>query len=157
MLENPAGGRPLQLNAGDILLLPGNRRHILHDGSGAAPLPARNRASFNFTISQNLGSDERLDLLCGHFEVAPPHDRLLRSYLPTFLVVNAGAYADEKETAGQLGGLAALMRRESADDHLGAARCRTRCRLRCSRLCCGSQAKPTAHRAVFLGWRVILA
>lgn len=119
ILENPAGGRPLQLNAGDILLLPGNPRHVMHDGSGAAPLPARNRASLNFTISENLGSDERLDLLCGHFAVAPPHDRLLRSYLPTFLVVNAGAHADEKETAGQLGGLVALMRRESADDHLG--------------------------------------
>src|SRR5260221_461086 len=54
----------------------------MHDGSGAAPLPARNRASLNFTISENLGSDERLDLLCGQFAIAPPHDRLLRSYLP---------------------------------------------------------------------------
>ena len=39
----------------------------MHDGSGAAPLPARNRAALNFTISENPGSDERLDLLCGHF------------------------------------------------------------------------------------------
>src|SRR5258705_1751462 len=69
-LEDPAGGRPLQLKAGDILLLPGNSRHVMHDGSGAAPLPARNRASLNFTISENLGSDERLDLLCGHFAMA---------------------------------------------------------------------------------------
>ena len=93
MLEDPAGGRPLQLKAGDILLLPGNPRHVMHDGSGAAPLPARNRASLNFTISENLGSDERLDLLCGHFAIAPPHDRLLRSYLPPRLVVHAGAHA----------------------------------------------------------------
>jgi AraC family transcriptional regulator, activator of mtrCDE len=34
----PAGGRPLELKAGDILLLPGNPRHGLHDGSGAPPL-----------------------------------------------------------------------------------------------------------------------
>jgi len=59
-LEDPAGGRPLQLKTGDILLLPGNPRHVMHDGSGGAPLPARNRASLNFTISENLGSDERL-------------------------------------------------------------------------------------------------
>jgi len=118
MLEDPAGGRPLELTAGDILLLPGNPRHVMHDGSGAAPLPARNRASLNVTISENLGSQERLDLLCGHFTVNPPHDRLLRSYLPPRLVVHAGPRTG-KETAAQLAGLVSLMRSESADDHLG--------------------------------------
>src|SRR5256885_17032430 len=65
MLEDPAGGRPLQLKVGDILLLPGNPRHVMHDGRGAPPLPARNRAALNFTISENLGSEERLALLFG--------------------------------------------------------------------------------------------
>jgi AraC family transcriptional activator of mtrCDE len=119
ILDDPAGGRPLQLKAGDILLLPCNRRHVMHDGSGAAPLPARNRTALNFTISENLGSDDRLDLLCGHFAIAPPHDRLLRSYLPPRLVVHAGAAGEQKETAAQLAGLVTLMRSESADDHLG--------------------------------------
>jgi AraC family transcriptional activator of mtrCDE len=91
----------------------------MHDGSGAAPLRARNRTSLNFTISENLGSEERLDLLCGHFAIAPPHDRLLRSYLPPRLVVHARADAGDKDTAGQLDSLVALMRRESADDRLG--------------------------------------
>jgi AraC family transcriptional activator of mtrCDE len=91
----------------------------MHDGSAAAPLPARNRASLNLTISENLGSEQRLDLLCGHFAVAPPHDRLLRAYLPPLLVVHAGTHAGEKETAGQLAGLVSMMRSESADDHLG--------------------------------------
>src|ERR1700756_27232 len=50
MLEDSAAGRPLRLKAGDILLLPGNPRHIMHDASGAAPLPARNRAFLNLTI-----------------------------------------------------------------------------------------------------------
>ena len=118
-LEDLAKGRPIQLKAGDILLLPGNPRHVMHDGSGAAPLPARDRASLNFTISENLGSEERLDLLCGHFAIAPPHDRLLRSYLPPRLVVHAGAHAAEKHTAVQLAGLVSLMRSESTDDHLG--------------------------------------
>jgi AraC-like DNA-binding protein len=118
-LEDPAGGRPLPLRAGDILLLPGNPRHIIHDGSGGAPLPARNRASLNFTISENLGSDQRLDLLCGHFAIAPPHDRLVRSYLPPRLVVHAGGQAEQKDTAAQLAGLVSLMRTETADGHLG--------------------------------------
>lgn len=118
-LDDPAGGRPLQLRPGNILLLPGNPRHVMHDGSGAAPLPARNRAFFNFTISENPGSGERLDLLCGHFAIAPPHDRLLRSYLPPRLVVHAGADAGDRDTAGQLAGLVALMRSESASDRLG--------------------------------------
>jgi AraC family transcriptional activator of mtrCDE len=119
MLDDPTGGRPLKLEVGDILLLPGNPRHVMHDGSGAAPLPAHNRASLNFTISENPGSDQRLDLLCGHFAIAPPHDRLLRSYLPPRLVVHAGADAGDRDTAGQLAGLVALMRRESAEDRLG--------------------------------------
>src|ERR1700744_4242082 len=72
MLEDPGGGRPLPLRPGDILLLPGNPRHIMHDGSGVAPLPAHDRASLNLTISENPGSGERLDLLCGHFAIAPP-------------------------------------------------------------------------------------
>src|SRR6201991_1187891 len=104
-LEDPTGARgarPVQLKAGDILLLPGNPRHVMHDGSGAAPLPARNRASLNFTISENPGSDQRLDLLCGHSAINPPHDRLLRSYLPSRLVVHAGAHAAANETAAQL-------------------------------------------------------
>ncbi|MBO0755729.1 MAG: AraC family transcriptional regulator [Bradyrhizobiaceae bacterium] len=119
MLEDPAGGRPMQLKPGDILLLPGNPRHVMHDGSGVAALPSRNRVSLNFTISENLGSDERLDLLCGYFAVAPPHARLLRSYLPPRVVVHAGTHAEQKETAAQLAGLVSLMRSESADDHLG--------------------------------------
>src|ERR1700712_4841091 len=119
ILENPAKGKPIQLKAGDILLLPGNPRHVMHDGSGAAALPARNRPALNFSISENMSSDQRLDLLCGHFAIAPPHDRLLRSYLPPRLVVHAGAHAEQQETAAQLAGLVALMRRESADDHLG--------------------------------------
>ena len=119
ILDDPAGRRPLQLKPGDILLLPGNPRHIMHDGSGAPPLPARNRPALNFTIAENPGSDDRLDLLCGHFAITPPHDRLLRSYLPPRLIVHAGAQAGKGDTAVQLAGIVALMRSETANDHLG--------------------------------------
>jgi AraC family transcriptional activator of mtrCDE len=120
MLDDPAGGKPLRLTAGDILLLPGNPRHVMHDGSGAEPLPVSNRAALNLTISETLGSDERqLDLLCGHFAIAPPHDRLLRSYLPRRLVVHAGTRDGAPGCADELTGLVSLMRSESDADRLG--------------------------------------
>jgi AraC family transcriptional regulator, activator of mtrCDE len=122
MLEDPGGRRPVRLSAGDILLLPQNPRHALADGSGARPVPAQNRRALNLLISENAGEGERLDMLCGHFLVAPPHDRLLRNYLPPRLVVHAGN--DESEasgaaTAAQLTALVSLMRSESEVDHLG--------------------------------------
>ena len=122
VLDDPAGGRPVQLKAGDILLLPGNPRHVIHDGSGARPKPARNHQHLNLVISENAGKGERLDLLCGHFAIAPPHDRLLRDYLPPRLVVHAGERDGEAAglgTAAQLTSLVSLMRSESAADHLG--------------------------------------
>jgi AraC family transcriptional activator of mtrCDE len=122
VLEGPSLGRPLQLKTGDILLLPGNPRHVLHDGSGEPPVPARNRASLNLIISENVGTGERLDMLCGHFTIAPPHDRLLRNYLPPRLIVHAGDHTVEtvhSSTAAQLAGLVSLMRRESVTDRLG--------------------------------------
>ena len=118
VLEDPAGGKPLRLETGDILLLPSNPRHVIHDGSSSRPKPARNHPALNLIISENAGRGERLDLLCGHFAIAPPHDHLLRSYLPPRLVAHARDY-DGGENATQLAGLVALMRGESADDHLG--------------------------------------
>ncbi|MBR0935862.1 AraC family transcriptional regulator [Bradyrhizobium jicamae] len=118
VLEGPPGGKPLRLLSGDILLLPGNPRHVMHDGSGARPKPVRNRQELNLVIKENAGQGERLDLLCGHFAIAPPHDRLLRSYLPSRLVVHARGDGGG-ENATQLAGLVALMRSESASDLLG--------------------------------------
>jgi AraC family transcriptional regulator, activator of mtrCDE len=122
VLEDPAGRQPLQLKVGDILLLPGNPRHVMHDGSGARAKPARNRQNLNLVISENAGTGERLDLLCGHFAIAPPHDRLLRNYLPPRLVVHAGdrpVGAERSGTTAQLAGLVALMRSESEADRVG--------------------------------------
>ena len=102
MLEKPGGGRPVHLKSGDILFVPGNRRHVLHDGGREPPAPARNRSALNLMIRENAGIGERLDLLCGHFVIAPPHDRLLRSYLPAWLVVHAGG--SHAETAPPLNG-----------------------------------------------------
>src|ERR1700756_4727117 len=105
-----------------IRLAPENPRHVIHDGSGPPPLPARNRSTLNLMVSENAGTGARLDLLCGHFVVAPPHDRLLRNYFPRRLVVYAGVPKIETVrfgTAAQLSGLVSLMRGEAAIDHLG--------------------------------------
>jgi AraC family transcriptional activator of mtrCDE len=119
VLDDPAGGRPLRLEAGDILLLPGNPRHVLHDGGGAKPKRAHNRQSLNLMISENGGKGEALDMLCGHFVIAPPHDRLMQSYLPPRLVVHTTGRETPSGASTQLSGLIALMRGETEADHLG--------------------------------------
>jgi AraC family transcriptional activator of mtrCDE len=122
ILEDPSGGLPRRLVAGDILMLPHGGAHILHDGGGTPPIPANNRTRMNLTISENAGTGERLDMLCGHFVVSPAHDRLLRDYLPQRLVVSAAdrsASTARPGTAAQLAGLVSLMRSESAIDNLG--------------------------------------
>jgi len=61
-------------------------------------------------------------MLCGHFVIAPPHDRLSRSYLPPRLVVHAGnddLKIVRSGTATQLAGLVSLMRGEATGNHLG--------------------------------------
>lgn len=122
VLQDPAGGPPKPLVAGDILILPHGSAHRLHDGSGAPPASARTRASLNLTISENAGTGERLDMLCGRFVLTPPHDRFLRNYLPARLVVHAtddGAATARPGTGAQLADLVSLMRSESAAESLG--------------------------------------
>jgi AraC family transcriptional activator of mtrCDE len=122
VVEEPGSGPPQRLVAGDILLLPQGSAHILHDGSGAEPAPAHNRHGLALTITENDGTGERLDMLCGRFVVSQMHERLLRSYLPARLVVSAAersAATAQPRTAAQLTALVALMRMESSAEDLG--------------------------------------
>jgi AraC family transcriptional activator of mtrCDE len=122
VLDDPAGGPPQYLAAGDILLILHGGAHVLHDGSGSRPAKARAREGLNLTISQNAGKGDRLDMLCGRFIVAPPHDRLLLNHLPARLIVRSakpGASATQSETAAHLTRLVELMRAESGIDSLG--------------------------------------
>jgi AraC family transcriptional regulator, activator of mtrCDE len=123
LLENLDGGATYELRAGDIALLPHGSAHVLHDGSGAVPIPARERASGSLLISENGGAGEALDMLCGRFVVAPPHDRLIRSYLPLELVVRTediGMAAQSLPQAERLSWLVALMRAEAMDNEVGS-------------------------------------
>ncbi|HLZ67892.1 MAG TPA: AraC family transcriptional regulator [Aliidongia sp.] len=122
VLEDPAGGPPRRLVAGDILLLPDGLRHILHDGGGVSPVAAHERMRLNLMVSENVGTGDRLDLLCGRFVLTPPHDRVLRGYLPPRLVVHTarpGSSTDEPGTGVQLASLVSVMRIEAAADNLG--------------------------------------
>jgi AraC family transcriptional activator of mtrCDE len=111
-----------ELGPGDIVLLPHGSAHVLHDGSGAPPSPAHVREAANFVISENSGSGEQLDMLCGRFIVEAPHDRLIGQYLPRTLVVRSresGADADAASAIDELTGLVHLMRLESLESKLG--------------------------------------
>ena len=119
VLLGAPGEAALRLLPGDILLLPHGQAHRLVDGGDEPPEPARTRARLNVVVSENTGSGARLDMLCGRFIVAAPHDRWLRAYLPPRLVVRTQQDAAKTQSGGQLAALVALMRAESAADNLG--------------------------------------
>jgi AraC family transcriptional activator of mtrCDE len=123
IIENPETETTMELVAGDIVLLPHGSAHVLHDGGGHAPGPTYNRqGSAGWLLSQNDGKGEHLDLLCGRFFIEPPHDRLIRNYLPTNLVVRAvDGHGEESIGAASnyLASLVGLMRMESTGDKLG--------------------------------------
>jgi AraC family transcriptional activator of mtrCDE len=121
VLEDPSGGPPQQLTAGDILLVPHGAPHKLHDGSGEPAAPARKRATPNLIISENAGTGDRVDLLCGRFLLTPQHEHLLRDNLPQRLVVHAfeHAAANKPPVRAQLLGLVQIMWRESVLEGLG--------------------------------------
>jgi AraC family transcriptional regulator, activator of mtrCDE len=122
VFDDPVSGARGHLITGDILMLPHGRAHIMHDGGDAPPAPATNRQSLNLIISENTGTGERLDMLCGRFVLSAQHNRLFRKSLPPVLIVNAAdrsASTARPGTSAQLAGLVSLMRDESVSESLG--------------------------------------
>ncbi|MBY5385331.1 AraC family transcriptional regulator [Rhizobium leguminosarum] len=123
IFEDPETRTARELVAGDIMLLPHGAAHVLHDGSGQTPIPTQQRkGSAGWMLSENDSQGEQLDLLCGRFFIAPPHDRLIRNYLPTNLVTRTGDDVGKDgigSAADQLASLVGLMRMESAGDRAG--------------------------------------
>lgn len=123
-LDDPApGGAPSAvLTAGDVAILLDGAAHVVRDGSNEPPVPPSAHEMLNVTIVENEGSAERMDILCGHFILPPPHDRLMHAYLPRRLIVRAGC-ADAAETTPSTGtllaGIVSLMRAETLSDNLG--------------------------------------
>lgn len=123
IFEDPQTRTARELVSGDIVLLPHGAAHVLHDGSGQTPIPTQQRkGSAGWMLSENDSQGEQLDLLCGRFFIAPPHNRLIRNYLPTNLVTRAidGLGKDGIGSAtDQLASLVGLMRMESIGDRAG--------------------------------------
>lgn len=124
VIEDPESGTVKELVGGDIVLLPHGAPHVLHDGSGQTPAPTQEHfAPAGWMVSENGSDGEHLDMLCGRFLIGPPHDRLIRNYLPTNLVVRAANSRPEEEpgstASSQLASLVGLMRMESAADKAG--------------------------------------
>jgi AraC family transcriptional activator of mtrCDE len=124
IIEDHGAGTAMELLAGDIVLLPHGSAHVLHDGSGQTPWPTREReGSAGLTYSENDAHGEDLDMLCGRFFIGAPHDRLVRNYLPTNLVVRAMDDDDQTRTApvrSRLAHFVELMRDECTCDEVGA-------------------------------------
>jgi len=123
IIEDPEAKTAKELVGGDIVLVPHGSAHVLHDGSGRTPGPTYNsQRSAGWTLSANDGQGEHLDMLCGRFFIGPPHDRLIRNYLPTNLVVRAMDGEGEEgigAASNHLASLLELMRMESASDKPG--------------------------------------
>ncbi|MGK6317370.1 cupin domain-containing protein [Neorhizobium sp. DT-125] len=123
IFEDPRAGIRRELTSGDIVLLPHGAAHVLHDGSGQTPVPTQQRQdAAGWILSENNSNGEQLDLLCGRFFITPPHDRLIRNYLPLNLVARAMDGPSEHSLASatnELAGLVGLMRMEAAGDRPG--------------------------------------
>lgn len=123
IIEDPQTRTAQELVSGDIVLLPHGAAHVLHDGSGQTPiLTHESRASAGWMLSENDSQGEQLDLLCGRFFIAPPHDRLIRNYMPANLITRGmDGHAEEGigSASNQLACLVRLMRMESARDRAG--------------------------------------
>lgn len=123
IMEDLETGTTQELEGGDIVLLPHGSAHVLHDRSGHTPGRTRNHQySAGWMLSENEGRGEGLDMLCGRFSVGPPHDRLIRDYLPRTLTVRATDNHEGesiKSASNYLASLVGLMRAESEGDKPG--------------------------------------
>jgi AraC family transcriptional activator of mtrCDE len=123
ILEDPETRTTRELVSGDILLMPNGSAHVLHDGSEQTPIRTHEHPrSAGWVLSENDGGDEQLDLMCGRFFITPPHDRLIRNYMPANLVTRATtAHAEQGfgSASNQLANLVSMMRMESSSDRAG--------------------------------------
>jgi AraC family transcriptional activator of mtrCDE len=123
IIEDAVTGVARELVGGDIVLLPRGVAHVLHDGSGRTPGRTYNhQGAAGWMLSENDGQGESLDMLCGRFCIGPPHDRLIRDYLPATLMVRATDRPGEDGTQSaskHLASLVELMRLESDGDKPG--------------------------------------
>jgi len=124
IIEDPESKTVSELVGGDIVMLPHGSPHVLHDGGGTAAGPTQEHfTTGGWMVSENDSEAGQLDMLCGRFMIGPPHDRLIRNYLPMNLVVRAreGDGEGAGTVSAQLADLMGLMRMEAASDKVGGS------------------------------------
>jgi AraC family transcriptional activator of mtrCDE len=123
IVDAPGTDAPRELVGGEIVLLPHGSAHVLHDGSGGTPgLTCDRQRSAGWVLSKNDGQGEPLAMLSGRFLIGPPHDRLIRNYLPATLVVRAVDRPGEEgigSASNRLARLVGLIGMESDSDKPG--------------------------------------
>lgn len=122
-VELPAAGASLELEAGDVLLLPHGAQHRLCDGAAppvglaGTPRELHTRALGALPLKANLAEGEaaEVDILCGSFAFDPHRRGLLLEALPEHIVVRTR----ERPEFTDLRALLRLMVIESEHDRPG--------------------------------------
>nr|WSX78743.1 AraC family transcriptional regulator [Streptomyces sp. NBC_00899] len=111
-----AGERIVDLEAGDVLVLPraGRHRVRVRVDTGAPPVPATRHEGASVTTLRSASAPD-VDLFCGHFTYRPGAGELLFAGLPDVLHASFGTGA-----GSPLRLLGELMRNEAALDGPGA-------------------------------------
>jgi AraC family transcriptional activator of mtrCDE len=101
-------GRTVQLQAGDVLLLPRGVAHRVFADRGDETVETVEEPGGAFPVRRSRGAEPEIDLLCGRYRVAPGAGDLLFRTLPEALHVSLGVDGYEPIQM-----LSALMRREA--------------------------------------------
>ena len=110
-----SGGQQVELEPGDILLMPGGATHLLRSqGARMASMLPRVIDGGVLRVHRLGGDQPDLDMLCGSFHYAP--QSLLFGALPEYLVVSSREWQGD----GQLAALIALLRSEADGQQIGA-------------------------------------
>ncbi|MFG1808184.1 AraC family transcriptional regulator [Streptomyces sp. NPDC049040] len=108
------GGRMVDLEAGDVLILPRAERHRVRVRADAAPVPPARHDGVSLATLRSPSAPD-VDLFCGRFSYRPGAGDVLFAGLPDILHASFGTGADSP-----LRLLGELMRNEAALDGPGA-------------------------------------
>lgn len=107
--------RALELEAGDVVLLPRGQAHIITGGTGRRRMVLEESGAA-FTTARTAGSGSEIDLFSGHYTFNPGAGDILFASLPDVVHVELGAQVNERARI-----LSALMRGEADEAGSGTA------------------------------------
>lgn len=125
ILETSATGAGIKLGVGDVVLMPHGARHSLHDGKELRWPDLDRTGTFNGRLSDLTCRDEKYtEILRGIFVINSPHDRLLKRYLPSVLVIKTSEQQPSRHgslsAVNRLVGVIDILNIESGGDRPGS-------------------------------------